>query len=244
MINELEVIVLKYNSVAMEYLRLENFKDAQVLLRKAEEILNNDENEIIPNRLKLLGITLNNLGCFYKKRKQPKVALSYLKRALDVELQTESDYLNLAGSYLNICVVFSSLNKHKQALNHAKRALDLLNHTKDSKDLPTDKAMTLLTSMVIVHFNIGVELEYLKQLNEALEFYETGYELSALELGSRHPLTQTLSDAGEKLSKKIQMNKRQTQSNFRNSVRSHQFSYGGNYRLPSVGRGRRVSEFF
>ena len=241
MINELEAIVLKYNSVAMEYLRLDNFKDSQVLLRKAEEILNNDETEIIPNRLKLLGITLNNLGCFYKKRKQPQVALSFLKRALDVELQTESDYLDLAGSYLNICVVYSSLNKHNQALSCAKRSLDLLKRTKDSENFSSDKTVTLLTSMVIVHFNVGVELEYLKQFSEALEFYETGYELSAMELGSRHPLTLTLSDAGEKLSKKIQQSKKATQSNFRNSIRSQKFSYGAQYRLPSVGRGVRRS---
>ena len=65
-VNELEAIVLKYNSVAMDYLKLENYKDSLSLLKKAEEILNSDENDIIPNRLKLMGITLNNLGCYYK----------------------------------------------------------------------------------------------------------------------------------------------------------------------------------
>ena len=53
-VNELEAVVLKYNSVAMEYLKLENFKDSLTLLKKAEEILNSDENEIIPSRLKLM----------------------------------------------------------------------------------------------------------------------------------------------------------------------------------------------
>ena len=78
-VNELEALVLKYNSIAMDYLKLENYRDSLSLLKKAEETLNSDENEIIPNRLKLMGITLNNLGCYYKKHRQPKVALNYLE---------------------------------------------------------------------------------------------------------------------------------------------------------------------
>jgi tetratricopeptide (TPR) repeat protein len=227
--------------MAMEYLKHEGFKEAFALLKKAENLLNEDLSQDVPNRLKLLGITLNNLGCFYKKRKQPKVALGFLKQALDVEMQTERDFLNLAGSYLNICVVFSSLGMHQKALNHARTALELLNKVNEGQNMLTkERVSNLVTTMVIVHYNLAVELEYLKQFKEAVTFYETGYELSAFELGSRHPLTLSLAEAGLKVNKKMQSMKRSTQLNF--FQENAGFSYDTKYRLPSV--KRRGSDFY
>ena len=239
MINELEALVLKYNSVAMEYLKLENFKDSQTLLKKAEEILNSDENEIIPNRLKLMGITLNNLGCYYKRRKQPKVALTFLKRALEVELQTESDNVNLAGSHLNICAVYSSLARHKEALIHARQAMTLLESVKDEDGYTFEKTVTLMTSLVITYFNVGVELEHLKKFSEAYGYYQNGYEIAVKELGSRHPLTISLADASLKMSSKAKSLERISKSNVRDGrSKIRLMKTGDSYRLPSVGRHR------
>lgn len=245
MINELEALVLKYNSVAMEYLKLENFKDSQVLLKKAEEILNSDEHEIIPNRLKLMGITLNNLGCYYKRRKQPKVALTFLQRALEVELQTESDNVNLAGSHLNICVVYSSLSRHKEALTHARQALTLLESVKDDENYSFEKTVTLLTSLAITYFNVGVELEHLKKYSESYGYYQSGYELACKELGARHPLTISLLDASQKMSTKAKSFERISKSNIRDGRSNLKpMKTNDTYRLPSVGRTRKKENTF
>ena len=238
-VNELEALILKYNSVAMEYLKLENFKESLQLLKKAEEILNSDETSVIPNRLKLMGITLNNLGCYYKKRRQPKVALAFLEKALEVELQTESDNINLAGSHLNICVVFSSLSKHKEALQHARQALALLESMQNEPDLGFEKTVTMLTSLVITYYNAGVELEHLAKSAEALGYYEIGFEMARKELGYRHPLTGNLSETIKKVKNKLKSGERISRSNIRDARTPIRNAMTVNTnRLPSVGRPR------
>ena len=211
-----------------------------MLLKKAEEILNSDEHEIIPNRLKLMGITLNNLGCYYKRKKQPKVALTFLQQALEVELQTESDNVNLAGSHLNICAVYSSLSKHKEALGHARQALTLLEGVKDDENYSFEKTVTMLTSLVITYFNVGVELEHLKKYSESHSYYQSGYELAYKELGSRHPLTISLLDASQKMNIKSKSFERVSRSNIRDGRSGGRIvKTGDSYRLPSVGRTRK-----
>jgi len=74
----------------------------------------------------LLGITYNNLGCYYKKRNKPNVALKYLEQALNIEMETEPDNINVAGTHLNLCAILSQVRKHGRALHHAKEALKLL----------------------------------------------------------------------------------------------------------------------
>jgi tetratricopeptide (TPR) repeat protein len=237
-VNELEAVVLKYNFIAMEYLKIENFKDSLALLKKAEDILGSDENDVIPTRLKLMGITLNNLGCYYKKHRQPKVALSYLEKALDVEMQIESDNLNLAGSHLNICAVFSSLSRHKEALEHAKEALTLLESIQQ-EDYSTEKNITLATSLVICYYNVGVEFEYMNKYTDALGYYQIGFDLSRKELGPKHPLTVNLNNTVKKVNLKAKAGERISRSNVRDSrTPLRTVLTGQNNRLPSVSRVR------
>ena len=238
-VNELEAIVLKYNSVAMDYLKLENYKDSLSLLKKAEEILNSDENDIIPNRLKLMGITLNNLGCYYKKRRQPKVALNFLEKALEVELQIESDNINLAGSHLNICAVYSCLSKHKEGLQHARQALSLLETLRGEDNYSAEKTVTLITSLVITYYNAGVELEHMSRYSEALSYYQMGLDISKKELGHKHPLTINIGDTIKKVGTKVKAGERISKSNIRDSrVPVKNFLSGYTNRLPSVARSR------
>ena len=240
-VNEIEALVLKYNSVAMDYLRLENFKDSLTLLKKAEEVLNSDENEVIPNRLKLMGITLNNLGCYYKKRRQPKVALTFLEKALEVELQTDADNINLAGSHLNICAVLSSLSKHKEAFNHANQALILLENVHNNDNYSFDKTVTLITSLVISYFNAGAELEFMSKYSEAIEYYKNGYEISRKELGNKHQLTSNIAKALKIVNSKVKAGERLSKSNIRDIKTPIKYveSVKPN-RFPSVTRGKPV----
>ena len=225
----------------MEYLKLENFRDSLSLLKKAEEILNSDENEIVPNRLKLMGITLNNLGCYYKKRRQPKVALNFLERALEVELQIESDNVNLSGSHLNICAVLSSLSRHKEALQHARQAQALLESVFGDENYSFEKTVTLVTSLVITYYNAGVELEHMSKYSEALGYYQIGLDTARKELGNRHPLAYNLNETIKKVSAKVRTGERISKSNARDTktpIRSILTGY--NHRLPSVSRTKPI----
>jgi hypothetical protein len=82
----------------MDHLRAENFESAHSLLKKAEEVLSNSESTA--HIRKLQSITMNNLGCFYKRKGNPTVALQYLNKSLLYD--KSGDVTNQAGTNLNI----------------------------------------------------------------------------------------------------------------------------------------------
>ena len=67
---------------------------------------------------KLLGVTFNNLGWYYKQRGKPQVALKYLNNAASLE-KGVNDPVSEAGTYINISAILSSTGKHKAALEAA-----------------------------------------------------------------------------------------------------------------------------
>src|SRR5574343_1533119 len=120
---DIQEFVLQLNREAMNYLKEGEFALAVKTLKDAHHVLNNQPG---PQNLKLLGITLNNFGCFYKRIHKPNVALKYLSKAVEKESIEPVDQVNLAGTLLNICAIYSQLGKHQQALTHSCRALALL----------------------------------------------------------------------------------------------------------------------
>lgn len=201
-LTDIEAIVLRYNKVAMDYLTLENFKDTFILLKKAENILNNQENEYMPKRLKLFSITFNNLGCYYKKSKKPLVALSYLQRSLELEIELNSNLSAVASSHLNICAILSSLKRHEEALIHASKAVELLERSRQDEPLN----MRILSNLVISYYNSAVELEYMRKVEEALRNYTQAYFVCK-ELGDKHPMIRSLEVTLEKIARKVRTNK-------------------------------------
>ena len=63
-----------------------------------------------------LGLTLNNLGCFYQQTKKPNVALHCLLDVLECEKKMKDNSLSLSSTNLNICAIYSNLGKHEIAL--------------------------------------------------------------------------------------------------------------------------------
>ena len=202
-LTEIETIVLRYNRVAMDYLKIDNYKDTFILLKKAENILNNEVSENMPNRLKLVSITYNNLGCYYKKYKKPLVALSYLQRALELEIESDSDNTNIASSHLNICAILSSTARHGESLQHAKKAITLLEISKKTR--PDSTRIT--SNLVVAYYNSAVELEHLGRTHEAYNSYDTALSIALKELGKNHPIIISLEHALEKLKDKLNNSK-------------------------------------
>jgi hypothetical protein len=62
-------MALNCNKVAMENLRQMNFKNAQELLKQSEQILLSAQSDQINEneKVKLLALTYNNMGCLFKK---------------------------------------------------------------------------------------------------------------------------------------------------------------------------------
>eukprot|EP00959_Pyramimonas_sp_CCMP1952_P113934 2382515-Pyramimonas_sp.AAC.1 len=126
-------LALGYNTLAMRMVEEGQFDEAYELLKKAE-ILTEEEGSLksdFQKRMKLNAITLNNLGCFFKRKGKLQAALHYLNKALAIETQTKTAE-NPAGTLLNLCATLSQLGRHAQALTHAEKAIETLQKSKDS----------------------------------------------------------------------------------------------------------------
>ena len=81
--------LVRLNKQGMEHLSQGQFLEAKLKLKEAEQLLNfvKISHELSDdNYNKLYILTMNNIGCYYKKVFQPNVALKYLKKALNNEI--------------------------------------------------------------------------------------------------------------------------------------------------------------
>jgi len=170
----------------MDYLRQENYQASLSLLTRAADML---DDPALP--VKLQAITLNNLGCFYKRTGKLGVALQYLHKALELDATSAADLTNLAGTHLNVCAIHSTLGRHDKALKHAYEALELM---KGADQTPNNAATT-----AIAYHNAGVEEEHLKNFDRAAELYSTGWRIASDILGPGHPLADSLRESSQAL---------------------------------------------
>ncbi|CAG9320072.1 unnamed protein product [Blepharisma stoltei] len=190
---QLEKRILNLNRQAMNQLSEEKFGQSIKVLKEAESLLSSlaDSQPFS----KLLAITLNNYGCIYKRMKRPITALKYLKQASQYEKLEPIDRINLAGTYLNICAIYSDLGKHDLALAEAKKALELLKNNIENSE-------NQITTLVIAYHNAGVQYEFMNKIQNAVDCYKAAWETSLDCLGMKHPLTTSMSksftDATEK----------------------------------------------
>lgn len=177
-----EALVLACNQQAMDLLHAERLPEALEMLQRAET----QACAMPPSAaaLKMKSVTFNNLGCFYKRAGLYQKALEYLSLALDIDAHSTTDRTNLAGTHLNICAIKSKAGQHREALNHALEALQLLQGPEASA--------TQLTTRVIAHHNAAVELEHLALVPQAVDMYKAGLRAGKTSLGPDHPLITSL----------------------------------------------------
>lgn len=171
--------IISMNKNAMSIIKSNNYRTSIQLLKDALKLLSIAKASDL--KFKLLAMTQNNLGCIYKRRKKPNTALKYLQLACENEKNALIDNVARAGTYLNICAIYSSLDKHKSALEQSQKALELLK--------AAEKGENFITTLVIAYHNIAVEHEFLKDFKIALEFYKLAWETGEQELGPEHVLT-------------------------------------------------------
>ena len=164
----IESIVRTCNKQAMEYLCANNYAECFRLLKRAEEIINSPN---YPTKSKLNAVTLNNLGCYYKRVHNYDLALNYLKRALEEE--ETNDKATSAGTHLNILAVLAQQDNHQQALYHGIQALKLL---KDSDNIKT--LIIALQSTADEYIAVGDSEKALGTYKYALELAQDHFGLS------------------------------------------------------------------
>ena len=176
--------------------------EALIKLKQAVAVLEATQNKELVQYKRLMAISLNNIACYYKRFvgtnisnrfEKPNVALQYLDSVLAIELSiNQQSDISTARTHLNICAIESSLGKHKVALTHAQKALEIAricckNEANAGKDLSA--------TLAIAFYNVGTELEHLKNYKEAYEICQVGVDMCGKLLGSQHVLCEKLAES-------------------------------------------------
>ncbi len=188
------------NILAVYYLKKEDVNSALDLLKKSEELVENNE----------LGqaMTFNNMACYYRRIGKMRKALSFLQQALTIEARLQRPEVQ-ADTHLNICAVLSQLNKHELALNHAMSAVILLqemmlakkldpeaypydDYGEEAVDSPPDANKDRTAVLAIAYHNMGVEQEFLKSYPAAILSYKKAVNFAEKNLGPDDGITQNL----------------------------------------------------
>merc|ERR1719498_892078 len=186
---DFQTLVLSSNKDGMDALRKGQHQAAFEQFKYAEAIL--IANQAQYDTTSLLAVTCNNLGCYYKKVGKLHGALSYLRRALTMEVELNTDEVTLAGTHLNICAILSKLEKHDKAVEHALSALELIN-TLVNKTSPEMLSQDDYSVLAIAYHNVAVERDFLQQYEKAAAAFQQGYQVAKRCLGEDHPLSLTL----------------------------------------------------
>lgn len=180
----MEEKVLRYNRKAVYFLNQGDQNTSLAYLSKAQKQL---KGVSINACAKLMGITLNNFGCYYKTTGQPQQALMYLNQAIEVEKANLTDINNLAATHLNVCAIESQIGNHIKALDNCLKAIHLLKAIYKS-------TLNLTTTYVTAHYNAGMEYRFLQKPIESQTIFEIGFNISKEHLGYRHFLTNKLEE--------------------------------------------------
>lgn len=186
---DFQALVLACNKDGMDALRQGQSKAAFDQFKYAESVL--IANQMDGDSTSLSAVTCNNLGCYYKKVGKLHGALSYLRRALKMEIELNTDEVTLAGTHLNICAILSKLEKHDKAVQHALSALDLIKKRIGSVQ-PESVTVDDYSVLAIAYHNVAVERDFLQQYDKAATAFKEGHQVAKRSLGEDHPLSVTL----------------------------------------------------
>ncbi|KRX03806.1 hypothetical protein PPERSA_04601 [Pseudocohnilembus persalinus] len=205
-----EDLIKQLNYSSIDVLNYGFLDHALIVLNQCDQLIENNPMDHI--ELKVL--TLNHLGCIYRRGNSFEQAFSCLNNAQQLVYQNQlKEYAGL--TYLNLSALFSQVGNHNSALDNAQKAKTLqlqefeeylknqseqekleYNFDKNNKNpaqnyLQNQDYLNKATTLIICHHNIASELEYFQQLDEALQNYEESCKLAQSHLGYIHPITQT-----------------------------------------------------
>lgn len=169
--SDLEALIRLCNSQALEYLAEGQQTEALALLRKAESYFDHPAARTCEGTVKeeLLGITMTSLGGYYRQLDKHKVALHYLSQGLTHHQNAKSNVKETARTHIGLCAVYSAIGQHATALSHVQAALSLL-----------ETRAELALERATAYHNKATELEHLGKLQDSMEAYSAGLEVSSV----------------------------------------------------------------
>eukprot|EP01046_Picozoa_sp_COSAG06_P016376 COSAG06_NODE_1083_length_10780_cov_2.547608_2_plen_525_part_00 len=151
-------------------------RSAGTMLRTAEVLCLSDR--LLPDattRRGLASLTATNCSCLHRSAGRWHTALRCSLAALKHD---ERAGLNPAVSHLNCCATLAGLDRHEEALRHARLACAVVT----GSDVPSTPASQVVSS--VAHFNLGAQQMALGMLAKAAESLRTAIRL--------HPRSQSM----------------------------------------------------
>ena len=169
-----ERTVLNLNKKAQDFYKEKKKIESLLLFQRAEELL-----KVYPSS-KLELLTYNNIACFHIKENNLDYSLDYLSKCSKLTVSDlQSSYIQI-GVQLNLSALKSIIQKHKEALAHSLKALEILTQS-PNKYLKT-----------VSYYSVGLEYEFLNQHSVAQEYFYDAKECSLQAFGLDHELTKFL----------------------------------------------------
>lgn len=195
------------NLLAMTVLQEQKFNSCFNLLKKAEILSQQD--------FQCQAVTFNNFACYYRRQGKLRKALLALQQAIKAEDNFDSLSYGKAETYLNLCAVLSQLGRHTSALEKAQHALILLQQERlqnENKNLdqPLNGESSQARNVVlgIAYHNVGVEQEFLNQLEPALASYTRGLKAMYNILGKNHRIIESLEASKDAVSRRLKLSQK------------------------------------
>ena len=110
---------------------------------------------------------INYLGPLLRKVGKLEHARQLLESAVSLIDSEPHLRIDKAATYLNYCAVLSSLNRHSQAYEFAKKGIREI----EAKDEETEPSV-----QAIAYFNVACELEHIKKFRKSVEWYNKAIE--------------------------------------------------------------------
>lgn len=173
-----EEIILNSNKAAIQLLKNQEFDLAKPYLETSVNILSSKK---VKNSQRLLPITLNNYGCYYKRLGKLPEALRYFDSALRI---SQGKDLNVTETYLNVSNVFLQSGKYSDALIAASNAL---------KSLKNSRKYT--KTAVLVYKTLGNLYKLMGLTQESQQMYLKGLMTSQKVLGNSNKLTKDMENS-------------------------------------------------
>ena len=180
-----EKYIVMCNSSAMKMLEQKKYDLSLELLEKSSDITQRNgplqrHNE---SRMKFRSTTMNNLGCYWKNKREYGRALKYLQKAASLEskmMSISAQCDSPATTHLNICSVLSALGRHAQARDHACAALEVLSIEMDRAiqgggDIVEAEQRSMKLRITAL-YNKAVEEMWLFQYERAEQTYMEGLD--------------------------------------------------------------------
>jgi tetratricopeptide (TPR) repeat protein len=233
-----QVFISSCNACSMVCLQAGNYKLCAELLRKAD-VLTGPKGYIkskwIRRRLKCL--TLNNLGCFYRRMGKLHSALRSLEESLKLEIAAVGDVQSaqdeaqqeehgggdaldgepmsrdaalrdVATSHLNISAVLSEMARHDASLQHAQCSVEIMRvRGFPERGLEDGGDVAELETFAIANHNMAAEYEHLSMYEEGASAYASAVQAAEQVWGYTHGKTLNMRRAQEECAKLIKVAK-------------------------------------